>query len=635
MKKLISLLSLSLAVIPASAAVPPAEKLLPDDTLVVISVPDFTRAREVYRTSPAGRFWSDPAMKPFADKFMNKLQSEFLAPLEHDLGVHFGEYSNYLQGQLTLAVVQNGWQGKEKDPNELAYIFLLDTRDKSSQLKSAIADLKKKWVDAGKTARVEKIRDVDFSLVVLTTNDIPKSLRKKPAPSSPDAPEPMEDPDAKNFKKQLYIGQSDSLLIIGNASKPIEKILAAMSGGSVKTLSDVPAFGSSSAMFRDATSFGWANVKAFLDIFLRKSEDDSAPNPFGIDPAKVVAALGFGGLKTIAFDYHTVAGGAQTDFLLGVPESERTGLFKIIAGEPKDFNPPPFVPTDAVKFQRWRISGPKTWDAIRQIVADASPANAGTIDIMVNSAEAAAKDKDPDFDFKKSFISNLGDDFINYQKNPRKATFEDLSTAPSIFLIGSPNPEKLGTALKLIASSFMQPPTEREFLGHKIVTFPTPAPPRQAKGAPPAHNNGLSYTCNSGYVAISSDPAMLEEFLRSSGGDTKSLRDASGLADAAQKVGGGGTSIFGYSNESENMRVLLEAMKNAAPGADPFAKLGALAMMGGMNTGDTKFSDWVDLSLLPPFAQISKYFYFSVFAGRAAPEGIYFKSFSPAPPGLK
>jgi hypothetical protein len=128
---------------------------------------------------------------------------------------------------------------------------------------------------------------------------------------------------------------------------------------------------------------------------------------------------------------------------------------------------------------------------------------------------------------------------------------------------------------------------------------------------------------------------MLEEFLRSSGGGAKTLRDVSGLADAVQKVGGSGTSLFGYSNENENMRVFIEALKNNSSGTDPLAKFGALAMMAGMNSGQTKLSDWIDVSLLPPFSQISKYFYFSVYAAQATPEGLYFKAFAPTPPGLK
>src|ERR1700677_3898267 len=306
MKKTLPLVALFLSAALSATAVPPAEKLLPDDTLIMFTIPDFTKSREVYHASPQGRFWNDPAMKPLAVKFTSKLQAEFLTPLEHDLGIHFSDYTNYLQGQFTLALVQNGWQGKDKDAHEPGLVLLLDTRDKNTQLKSSLADLKKKWVDAGKTAHVEKIRDIDFSDIVITTNDVPKSLKKKAATSSPDVPEPMEDPDAKNAPKQhLYMGQSESFLIIGNPPKPIEKILAAMAGGSVKTLSEQASFSSAAGMFHDASGFGWVNVKAFVDIFLHRNDggDDNAPTPLGFDPSKLVTALGFGGLKTIAFNY--------------------------------------------------------------------------------------------------------------------------------------------------------------------------------------------------------------------------------------------------------------------------------------------------------------------------------------------
>jgi hypothetical protein len=45
--------------------------------------------------------------------------------------------------------------------------------------------------------------------------------------------------------------------------------------------------------------------------------------------------------------------------------------------------------------------------------------------------------------------------------------------------------------------------------------------------------------------------------------------------------------------------------------------------------------DWADLSLLPPFEQVSKYFYFSVYGGGATVDGLTFKVFSPVPPGSK
>ena len=49
------------------AAIPSAEKLLPDDTLVLFTVPDFAKLREVYKASPQSKFWNDPAMKPLTE----------------------------------------------------------------------------------------------------------------------------------------------------------------------------------------------------------------------------------------------------------------------------------------------------------------------------------------------------------------------------------------------------------------------------------------------------------------------------------------------------------------------------------------------------------------------------------------
>src|ERR1700743_696984 len=91
----------------ALAAVPPAEKLLPDDTIVMVTVPDFIKGRDVVLNSPVGQLWSDPAMRDFKKKLVNKFQSEYLTPLEHDLGISFSDYTNLPQGQFTIAMTQN------------------------------------------------------------------------------------------------------------------------------------------------------------------------------------------------------------------------------------------------------------------------------------------------------------------------------------------------------------------------------------------------------------------------------------------------------------------------------------------------------------------------------------------------
>ena len=59
---------------------------------------------------------------------------------------------------------------------------------------------------------------------------------------------------------------------------------------------------------------------------------------------------------------------------------------------------------------------------------------------------------------------------------------------------------------------------------------------------------------------MSSDVALLEQYLRSAETQGKSLRENAGLNEAAQQVGAG-TGLFGYSNQGETMRATFEAMK--------------------------------------------------------------------------
>jgi hypothetical protein len=302
-------------------------------------------------------------------------------------------------------------------------------------------------------------------------------------------------------------------------------------------------------------------------------------------------------------------------------------LFKMLAGEPKDAKPPAFVPADAIKFQRWRIDGKKLWDDLRQMVSDISPQALGYVDFILNSAEAKTKEKDPDFDLQKNLFGNLGDDFITYQKAAQGSSLAAFASPPTLYLLGSPHPEQLANAVNSLLVLFGQQgaPTSRDFLGRKIYSLPLPSP-----GMPGAQTNSLNYVSSGGYLALTTDTAMLEEYIRSGDSPAKSLRETPGLDAAIEKVSGPGTSLFGYSNDSETMRALFNALKNDPTG---MGMLAPLAMATGMPTSN--FKDWVDFSLLPDFSQVSRYFSFSVYAGAATPDGLILKAFTPTPPQFR
>jgi hypothetical protein len=320
-----------------------------------------------------------------------------------------------------------------------------------------------------------------------------------------------------------------------------------------------------------------------------------------------------------------------------VPEAGRQGLLALFPAHGKESSPPPFVPADVMKFRRWRIEGQKAWATLQKVMNEINPQLLSGLNFLLDNANEAAKQKDPDFDIRRNLFGNLGDDMISYQKAPRGKSPADLFAAPSLFLVSSPQPEQLAAALKSLGVLWSPqggPPAEREFLGRKIFSVPLPGMPLPTADPLKSGPRTLSCAASGGYVAMSADASILEEYLRSSEGQQKSLRETPGLTDAAAKVGGTSTGWFGYENQAETSRLLFEQLRklptaaaigtNAAPSAAP-------PFPGPRNV----FKDWMDFSLLPPFDKVARYFYFSVYATSANADGLTFKWFAPTPPGLK
>lgn len=615
----------------ARAAVPAAEQYLPADTLAVLAVPDCTSASTAQAQSAAGQFWADPAMKAFRDKFEAKLQKEAIDPLEKALGIKLADYKALLQGQLTLAIVRNGWQGKE-DPIP-TLLLVLDTKDKAEQLGKNLVEVRKKLADQSKPTRTEKIRDVEFTVLTVNLDDLNKSDAKD-APKGDDA---KDKKDAPGHKVDFAFGQSGSLLIAGTGLKDIEKVLAKIGGASVPCLGDDPGYDRDHKdLFRNALGYGWIHTAPLLEILGKVVSEaaakDQNSNPMAPKPDKILAATGLTGLRSLAFSFGVGPDGAQGALYMGVPQDKRKGLFQLIATEAKEAKPPSFVPADAVEFSRWRLDGKKIWTTIESIANEISP---GMLGFFLTQMESGVKEKDPAFDFKKNFVANLGEDLISYRKAPRGKGLEVLNSAPALVLVGSPNPESLFQTVKTIA--MLAPGAagslefkEREFLGRKVYSIPLPSMP-SADGS--AKEKTLSIAAHAGYLAFSTDNGILEEFLRGSEAKIKPLAELPGLVDTAQKVGGVETGLLGYINDTENMRFTLEALKSDA---GLLGKLFAATPLAG--SGDNKeqaLKEWVDFSLLPPFDQISKYFSWSVYAGKMTADGFSIRSLTPTPPGLK
>jgi hypothetical protein len=612
------------------AAVPPAEQLLPSDTLLLLTVPDWAKTTAFYTNSPQGQLWRDPELKPFRDKFIGRVQTEIIDPLERELNVKLADYAELLRGQVTLGVTLNGWNGTGDFAPGLALV--IDTQDKSELLKTNLAALKKNWADSGKQIKTLKIRDIEFTTITFTEADLSKTLRKalaKQADASAD-----NDKSATN-KVELTIGQSATLLLVANNTKDLENILIRQSGGASPALADLPEFRSSQPMFQDSFGFSWLNFKPILNLITKKAATDGNPtNSMMPKPDKVISAMGLDGVKTAAASITGSPEGSMIQVFAGAPVAQRKGLVKILEMEPKSANPPPFVPADAVKFSRWRLDGQKTFATIEGMLTEIAPQISSMIQMGLN---AVGKDKDPNFDLKKSLIGNLGDDIITYQKNPRDFTFAALNAPPTITLIGSTNAPRLFEAMKT-GTGLLIPPNalkERDFSGHKIISIPLPASHDDDADSPDAPDKMLNIAAGEGYVALSTDAALLEEYLKTSETKPKPLAETPGLNEAAQKVGGMTNGFFTYENQSETMRTTIETLKKDTATLERLFNENPLGKKADATQAATELKTWFDFSLLPPFEKISKYFSFVVAGGTTSPEGLGLKYFSPTPAALK
>ena len=610
------------------ATIPPAENLLPADTLFLVTVPDCAALRADMHQSPQWLFWGDPAMKPFHDKFMEKWNESFIGPLEHDLGVKLGDFTGLPQGQFTFAVTDNGSNGHDDIPPGL--LLLLDAKDKRDQLKTNIAALEKKWTADGKIVHTETIRGISFSVVPISSNDIPATLKKIFPRRQPVQELGKETVPPK--PSELFVGQFESLLIVGNSSTAIDPVAAHLTGGGPPALDSDAVFAADKvSRFRDnPLYYGWFNAKTFFGILAQTPEpqpNPEAPSPMPRVPwHQVLIASGAMGLKSASFTCRESHDGAEVDFFLAAPENSRAGLFKIFAIEQKDANPPLFVPADAIKFSRWRVDGQNAWAELQKTLANISPAALSSLNSVIDIANASAQQKDPNFDVRKNLIGNLGDDWISFQKAPTGTSLTDLNNAPSLFLFAASNPDQAAVAIKnvmSIASGQQTVPEPRDFLGKKIYTIPLPAQ-RTPNSLTPVPQS-LYFAASEGYVAVTKDSSILENYLRSAAKPARPLREIPGLADAMQHVDGAGGGLFGYDNQREVMRATFGALKDFSEDSSNGNPLAVLPQ---------GLRDWMDFSLLPDFDTVSKYFYLSVFSASTTADGISLKAFAPRPPQL-
>ena len=559
MKKIIVSVLASLTLVStakAAKAAPALEALLPAEAVLVIAAPNYASAKKHFKGSASGQFWDSAEFRPFRKKLADVFEANVLAKIEEALAVDLETFEEMASGPVALAIVA----GQDGVTNP-SLLLLLDAGRKSFTLRRTLARMEREWKKAKRNVSQTEIGGIDF-----TTVSDPKG------------------------NERVHVGRVGTQLIVGTVAGQIEGVLARLGGGGGGTLAGNPAFAADhGALLKGADFYLWANLGQVIPQLLDNAPDGAE---LGIDFGEVIGKLGLDGLGTVAITYSERPDGTHSDLFVGLPEAKRTGLFGLLETKRADASPPSFVPANVGAFTRWRVDMGAAWKKLEALLLELSPDVANMVEFTVG---LLGKDKDPNFDFKKSFLNNFGDDLMIYQMPPKGLSLNDLGSGPMVALFKSPNPAELIQGIGAVPGILPPPLNEAVLEPRKL-------------GEHTAH--------------------LLQGLLDGKAQQPLAKRDR--LAAAVAAVGGTDSGFFGYQNDRV---VMLSMMDTLRANADQFEMIFSMIPMEGLD--EVSLNDWLDFSLLPKGGNIAKYFDITVSGAKTDARGVTLKFFSPRPPGLK
>jgi hypothetical protein len=601
------LLVAGLFAVPAPAATAP-EDLLPDDTLAFVTAPDFASIRSLLTNAPQTAYWRDPAMQAFRDHFSDSTETNFVQPIQSLLGFDPFPLADLFQGQATLALLQNGWDGTSN--SRPALVLVADVGGATNKLAKKLKFVAKEWTDQGRSFQTNLVHGLPF----LSWSANEPDLRKFIGPS---APKSAVDTNASRLS--FAFGQSGSLLLLSTSMTGVERIVGLQAGDGSKPIAAHPEIlGPRTQLFAGAAVYAWADPTRILPPLLRMVSSRETV----FSPDTLVRFFGLSSLKSAALAVHCDIVGTRIDVSVASPVGARSGLLKFSGIKRDESGPPPIIPESVLGVSRFRIDLKALLTGVEKFVVDAEPAASGAIELI---AGTAGKDEDPDYDLRHGLLDNLGTDVVVYQPLPVGNTVEDLLLPTKVVLIASPASGRLANAVRVLAETLSperDSVTNRMFAGTRIYHLKSFGGDEEG--------GGIGFAAVPGYVAFSSDESLIEALLQSTQTKAPSLADHPGIKQAADIVGGWNTGWFTYQNERAKLRLELAGVKRLVDDPVDLTLLGRLLLL--LNSGDSDRLPLFDYKLHPPFDGVAKYLGFSVATGQMTDEGYRFRVFTPAPP---
>ena len=564
------------------------EDLVPADALAVLTIPDYATSKEAFLREPVLRMFTDSSMAPFLEDIQLMMKIEEGMDWMDSMTV--GELTGMLHGQMTLAFFLEGNSFENLPPGIL---LLVEFGDHVDELDSLIDDI----VDLSGSDRTITIRGNDFRI---------------------------------DGGLHTIFGRVGSLLVIAQEERLVEGVMDAILGVSSDSLSSHDVFHRVHAdQFADAHAYAWFDyprLHRLVRTGMASMDQEAALNPMvPVSPSKILDDLGLGAIEGIGVAYTVGESGSMVDAFLAVPQEKRAGIFDWIARAEGDVLPPETVPADVLGFSRIRVDIRESIRNVNLALQEMAPALIPTLSQMMGGTNGPAKD------LQTNLFDRLGDDIITLTLPPQ--SLGDMSKLPTLYLISSPQPAEL---LRFLIDASENPAlatmgimVEKREIGGRTV---------HVIGHSSMGTNlfTLYITADDSHLMVATEEGILADHLRGSLSESsQSLRDREGMAEAVRALGSDSLINFNYFNLSlfvadpwDGLRRSTDSISgfnSSGPGMDPFQAMTPEQVLSQIP---------LDFTLLPPFAEVARYFNFQVSGASSNSGYISYRFYTPFSPDL-
>ena len=542
-----SIVLVLLAAVATTAAAGTLDRLLPESTVLLVSVGDITEIEAKLKASPMHAFYQEKEVQEFL-KLPRRAWDEAMEKAKGELGISPEEVLGALRGEMAFAVT--GLRRLDDERQIIGVVALFRVGENEGKIRELIARIEENEEAMKHLRRV--VTDARGAKIVSYFN--------------------KDDEDGwQRIEDDLFTGPpcyflQDGLLAIANDVDVLQGILARSGSEDVPSLASHDQYRGMREQTGARSDFMlYVNALPIWEVLKEKSADEPMV-------ARVMDALGVFSIRGLGYSMELTRDALVGRMFLDAP-GEKRGLMRLLAAKNTALVPPKFVPPDAGSVMTMSFDFADLWAETRRVVERIDAAALKEMDAGIEGLK-----EQMGVDLVKDVIGSLGKEVTLYQlikETTEGAMGPTAAFVPKIIVALAVNdPEALNGALGTLLENFpFITLAEEEYLGVKMrVMRDGPASPALATVA--------------GHLVIAAHVEDLQAVIRATGKDVKGLVDTEAFARAMGRL------------PAERMMVTFSNPKLMHQAITDFLP----------NIPAANLADWVDLSLFPSWETFDKYF---------------------------